>query len=39
MQERTHNVLFRSSGNAARSLFAEMLLNELGKGRFRGFSA
>jgi arsenate reductase (thioredoxin) len=39
MVERTHNVLFLSRGNAARSLFAETILNELGKGRFHGFSA
>jgi arsenate reductase (thioredoxin) len=39
MGERTYNVLFLSRGNAARSLFAETILNELGQGRFHGFSA
>ena len=39
MDERTYNVLFLSSGNAARSLFAETILNELGGRRFQGFSA
>jgi protein-tyrosine-phosphatase len=39
MDERTCNVLFLSSGNAAQSLFAETILNELGGRRFHGFSA
>lgn len=39
MGEGTYNVLFLSRGNAARSLFAETILNELGQGRFHGFSA